>query len=62
MDMWPLVTSLSDFVVSTIFHKNTHGGLHQYLELFMNSSRYRHSTLRDPPTMPLTLRGPVREK
>ena len=62
MDMRSLVTSLSDFVVSAIFHNNTHGGLHQYLELFMNSSRYRHSTLRDPPTMPLTLRGPLREK
>ena len=62
MDTRPLLTSLSDSVVFTFLHNNTHGCLHQYLELFMNSSRYRHSTLRDPPTMPLTLRGPLREK
>lgn len=62
MDTRSFLTSLSDSVVSTIFHNNTHGGLHQYLELFMNSFLYRHSTLRDPPTMPVTLRGPLREK
>ena len=62
MDTRPLLTSFSDTVVSTILHNNTHGDLHQNLELFMNSSRYRHSTLRDPPTMPVTLRGPLRDK
>ena len=40
MDTRPLLTSLSDSVVSTILHDNTHGGLHQYLVLFMNSSWY----------------------
>ena len=62
MDVRPLLTSLTDSVVSIIFHNNTHGNLHQYLELLMNSFRYRHSTLSDPPTVPVTLLGPLRDK
>ena len=40
MDMRSFLTSFSDSVVFTNFHSNTHGGLHQYLELFMNTSLY----------------------
>ena len=62
MDTRPLLTFLSDSLVSTIFHGDTHGCLHQYLMLSTNASWYRHSTLRDPPTMPVTLWGPLRDK
>ena len=62
MDTWPCVTSVFDSVVATIFGDNKHEFLHQYLLLFLNFSWYRHSTLRDPPTMPLTLWGPLRDK
>ena len=60
MDTWPLLTSLSDSLVSTIFHK--HGGVHQNLLSSLNPSWYQHSTLRDPPMMPVTLLGPLRDK
>ena len=62
MDTWPCVTSVFDSVVATIFGDNKHEFLHQYLLLFLNFSWYRHSTLRDLPTMPVTLRGPLRDK
>ena len=62
MDTRPLVTSLCDSVVSTIFGDNKQKGLHQYLLLLMNFFWYRHSTLRDLPTMPVTLLGPLRDK
>ena len=62
MDTRPRVTSVFDSVVSTIFRDNKHECLHQYLLLFLNFSWYRHFTLRDPPTMPVTLLGPLRDK
>ena len=60
MDTRSLLTSLADPPVSTVFHKQ--GNLHQNFLFCLNSSWYRHSTLRDPPTMPVTLLGPLRDK
>lgn len=62
MDTWPRITSLSGSLVSTVFHGNKHGALHQYLLLSLYFSAYRHSTLKDPPTTPVTLLGPLRDK
>lgn len=60
MDTRPFLTSLADPPVSTVFHKQ--GALHQNLLFCWNSSWYRHATLSDPPTMPVTLLGQLRDK
>ena len=63
MDTRPLLTSLADSVVSTMcFHERKHGDLSQYFLSSMYSSSYRHCTLRDPPSMPVTVEGPLRDK
>lgn len=58
MDTRPLLTSLSDLVVSAIVTSSgKHGYLHQISLFSVNSSSYRHCMLRDPPTVPGTVMG-----
>lgn len=63
MDTRPLLTSLLEALSVTVSENSgKHGCLHQYLLKASYSFLYRHGTLRDPPTVPVTLLGPLRDK